>query len=366
MHNVAPLQLAVVVPTFKEIENVREVIARLERVLEGLRWEVIFVDDDSPDGTAEAVFEISRCDPRVRCIRRIGRRGLSSACVEGMLATSAPAIGVMDADLQHDETLLPRMYAALHDEGYQLAIGSRYVEGGSVGTWEKSRVAKSKLATLLSRFSIKADVKDPMSGFFMIDRAALYAAVRHLSGIGFKLLLDILASSPKPLRFKEIEYHFRERQAGESKLDTAVAFELLVQIADKTFGKYIPTRLVIFSIIGGFGVFLHMGVFTATMFLLNQTFIVAKAVAVIAAMTFNYLLNNYLTYRDRRRKRWVLLSGWLSFCLLCSVGALADVGISTYLFEQRDGFRAISALAGIVVGVVWNYAVTSRYTWGKR
>jgi dolichol-phosphate mannosyltransferase len=355
----------VVVPTFNEKGNLRELVDRLDRTLAGIGWEVIFVDDDSPDGTAEFARELGRSDPRIRCLKRIGRRGLSSACVEGMLSTSAPYIAVMDADLQHDETLLPRMLDVLRGEPIDIVVGSRYVEGGGTGSWEESRLRKSRLATRFAQAAIKAPLQDPMSGFFALRAELLDSVVRRLSSIGFKILLDILASSPTPLRVREIPYEFRERTSGESKLDSRVAWDFLMLILDKTVGTLIPVRFLMFMFVGGLGVFVHFAVLTTLFTALETSFLIGQSAATLVAMTFNFALNNVLTYRDMRLRGWRWLWGWMTFVLACSIGGLANVGIANYLFQQQT-FWVLSAAAGILVGVVWNYAVTSLYTWHAR
>jgi len=361
-----PPDLSIVVPTFTEAENVTEVVRRVSLALEGIRWEVIFVDDDSPDGTSNRVREIARQDPRVRCVQRIGRRGLSSACLEGMLASSAPFVAVMDADLQHDERLLRLMFETMKNEDLDIVVGSRYIEGGSIGDWDDSRAFVSRFATKLSRLVLKANLQDPMSGFFMITHSAMLECVKNgVSGIGFKILLDLFASAPKALRYKELPYEFRPRFAGASKLDATVAWEFFMMLLDKILGRVVPVRFIAFSLVGGFGIFVHLAVLTILFRGYVITFVVAQAVAALVAMTSNFALNNLLTYRDRRLRGWKVLRGWLSFAAASSVGALANVGIANYLFE-REQFWLVSAIAGILVGAVWNYAVTAMYTWGSR
>jgi len=361
-------ELSVVVPTFNERANVEELVRRLTIVLEGIHWEAIFVDDDSPDGTAQLVRRLSRENPRVRAVHRVNRRGLSTACVEGMLASSAPFLAVMDADLQHDERILPDMLAAVKEQGLDIAVGSRHVEGGSMGTWSQDRQFVSRVATGLSRLVLKADLRDPMSGFFLLRRELLHEVVYDLSGIGFKILVDIFASAKRPLRFKEIPYSFRTRHAGESKLDGMVAWEYLMMLLDKSLGRYVPIRFIPFAFIGGIGVLVHMAVLWLVFLVMDKGFVIGQTVATLVAMTTNFFMNNLFTYRDRRLRGWDLLRGWFSFTLACSVGAVANVGIATYLFETQsagDIGWALSATAGILVGAVWNYAVTSVYTWNK-
>jgi dolichol-phosphate mannosyltransferase len=359
----APLEVAVVVPTFNERDNVRELIARVERALHGISWEMIFVDDDSPDGTSAEVKAIGAGDSRIRCIKRIGRRGLSSACIEGMLASAAPVFVVMDADLQHDESKIPAMLNALRAQGAELVIASRYTAGGAIDGWDKTRAFMSRVATRLSRVVCRQRISDPMSGFFMITAEALDGCVRRLSGKGFKILLDIVASSPAVLRVAEVPYTFRERLHGESKLDSLVMWDFGMLLAEKTIGRYIPVRFFAFTLVGGAGVLVHMAVLAALR-AAHVGFSNGQAVATVVAMIFNFWLNNLLTYRDRRLRGTRWFTGLLSFMAACGLGAVANVGIASYLFASHAQW-VVAALAGIAVGAVWNYAITQLYTWGQ-
>jgi dolichol-phosphate mannosyltransferase len=361
-----PPALAVIVPTYKEADTVAELARRVAIALEGIAWELIFVDDDSPDGTAERVRDLARQDPRIRLIQRIGRRGLSSACIEGMLATSAPVLAVMDADLQHDEVLLPRMLQTIEDDALDIVVGSRYVPGGGVGDWNERRQSMSRLATRLGQWLVRADLQDPMSGFFMVRASVIQSCVRRLSGVGFKILLDIFSAVERPLRFRELPFEFRQRHAGASKLEQAVLWEYLLMLAQKVIGPVIPLRFIAFSLIGGLGVFVHMAVLWPILTLLGSAaFLLGQTSATLVAMTVNFFLNNLLTYRDMRLRGRQLLWGWFTFVLACSVGALANVGIANYLFREGHSGWFLSALSGILVGAVWNYAVTAVYTWKR-
>lgn len=365
MDNSLPIKLSIVIPTFNETQNVQELLRRIEKTLGVSGWEAIFVDDDSPDRTAEVVRDIARADSRVRCLQRIGRRGLSTAVIEGMLAASAAIIAVMDADLQHDESILPRMIEEIEKNDVDVVVATRYDAGGSTGGWDESRKAISRFATLASRVILRHHVSDPMSGFFMIKRQTLDTVVHNLSGLGFKILLDILVTGKNHLRVSEVPYRFRDRYAGESKLDEMAAWEYGMLLADKTVGRFIPVRFLAFSIIGGLGVFVHMGMLTLMLKVLGLSFMTAQSAATGIAMIFNFALNNILTYRDRRLIGWAWFRGLISFMLTCSVGALANIGIATFLFSNRTQW-IIAAIAGILVGVVWNYAITRLYTWRKK
>lgn len=357
-------ELTVVVPTFNERDNVEEVVRRLDACLKNCRWEVLFVDDDSPDDTARLVHALGQRDSRVRCLRRIGRRGLSTACIEGMLASNAPYLAVIDCDLQHDETLLPRMLSVLREDAVDVVVGSRYLDGGGLGEWSRSRALISRLSARLSRTVVRADVADPMSGFFMIRRGAFEEAARNLSGMGFKILLDILASSPRPLRLKELPYQFRVRQSGDSKLDSQAVWDYGMLLLDKLIGHVLPIRFVAFTLVGALGVLVHLIVQASLLEGFKTSFVTSQAVATMAAMTSNFALNNILTYRDLRLRGWQWLRGWFSFSIACSVGALANVGIATYIFRLETTW-VLAAMAGIIVGAVWNYAVTTVYTWRR-
>lgn len=360
-----PLRLSIVIPTFNERSNIPELLSRLEAALGVTGWEVIFVDDDSPDGTASLVRTVARVDPRVRCLQRIGRRGLSSACIDGMLASAAPAIAIMDADLQHDEAILPKMLSEIELGHADVVVGTRYAGGGSTGNWRNRRAILSRIATAASRGVLSQHVSDPMSGFFILGRPVLDATVRDLSGLGFKILLDILTTVSRPLRVVEVPYQFRERLTGESKLDGLVVWEYGMLLAHKTVGRYLPVRFLAFSIVGGLGVLIHMTTLTVMLKGLHASFAGAQSIATAIAMICNFALNNVLTYRDRRLKGWGWLRGLATFMAACGVGALANIGIATYLFQSRTQW-AVAGLAGVLVSAVWNYAVTQTYTWRGR
>jgi dolichol-phosphate mannosyltransferase len=370
-----PLELAVVLPTFNERNNLETLVDRLDDALAGIAWEAIVVDDNSPDGTAEIARQISLRDPRLRVIQRIGRRGLSSAAIEGMCSTAAPIVAVMDADHQHDPKLLPGMLRAIQSGEYDVAYASRFCEGASTEAWNRpDRVKASGFANKLARKVTGLTLTDPMSGFFMLRAETLRADAHRLSGVGFKILLDILATVETPLRVKEVPLEFAARAEGESKLDRTVVFEFLVGLYDKWLGRIIPTRFALFGTIGAIGVIVHMAVLTAFLGIfggpgmkgqLVGAFEVGQTIAAICAMTFNFFLNNALTYADKRLTGFVpLMRGWAKFALTCSVGLTANVGVSAVLVHY--GIHEYpAALVGVVMASVWNFALSSKFVWGK-
>ena len=360
-----PIELSIVVPTFNEAENLPALVDRVARSLTGLAWEIILVDDDSPDDTSSVARQIARADRRVRIVTRIGRRGLASACIEGILTSPAPYVAVMDADLQHDETRLREMLEMLRAGEADCVVGSRYVHTKVVEGWDVRRVGASRLATRIAQRATGTSLTDPMSGFFMLRHDAVLALVRKLSGVGFKILLDIVLTAPPSFRVRELPYTFQPRKRGDSKFDARAVYDFVYLILDKITGRWVPARFLMFTAVGSIGVFVHLAVVWSLFVLLGVGFVVAQAVATLVAMTTNFLLNNELTFRDRRLRGAGLLRGWVTFALACSVGGVANVGIAAQLFAENRSWW-LSALGGIVVSAVWNYAVTSFYTWGRR
>lgn len=358
-------ELAVIIPTLNEAANVPALLERLEKVLAGIDWEVIFVDDDSPDGTADLVRRISHEKPRVRVLQRIGRRGLSSACMEGMMASAAPYTAVMDADLQHDETLLPLMFETIQREQVDLVVASRNVEGGSKGEWVWYRRWLSEAGRALSHAVCRIRLTDPMSGFFLVERAFLHSAIRNMSGVSFKILVDLLSSSPRPARLVELPYTFRPRLHGESKLDASNLLEYAYLLADKYFGDYVPFRFVLFALMGLLGLLLHLSVLALLYGGGRASFAEAQAAATWLAMTLNFLTNNLVTYRDLRLKGWRILQGLLTFYGACTLGALINVGLAQICYQRGLPWFLAGAI-GIIISSVWNYWMTSLLTWRTR
>jgi len=359
------LQLSVVVPTFNERDNVGALVRKLEATLKGIAWEVIFVDDNSPDGTSQVLREMARQDNRVRCIRRIGRRGLSGACIEGILASSAPYAAVMDADLQHDETQLPKMLSLLLGGAADLVVGSRYIEGGSAASFDRQRAGASAFATEIAKRVLGVRIADPMSGFFMIRRDRFEALAPQLSTQGFKILLDVVATARGELKAIEIPYSFGARLHGESKLDSMVALDFLGLVLAKLTNDIISLRFLLFAMVGSIGLGVHLATLFVLHSLIQLPFAEAQAAGALVAMTSNFVLNNFLTYRDQRLKGFAVLRGLLLFYLVCSVGLLANVGVAFSVYDQEPVWW-LAGTAGALMGVVWNYAMSGLFVWRKK
>ena len=360
-------ELSVVVPCYNERANVVPLIRKLDAALAGIAWEVIFVDDNSPDGTAAEVRRAAGADPRVRCIRRIGRRGLASAVIEGALSSSAGFIAVMDGDLQHDESRLPDMLAALRTGEVDLAVGSRHVAGGdNAGLASRWRHALSDGGIRLAQAFLPVRLGDPMSGFFMLGRETFEALAPHLTGQGFKILLDLVMSAPAPLRVREIACQFHPRLAGESKLDVLVLVQFAGLLLDKVFDGLVPLRFLSFCFVGLLGVLVHLGVLTLARLTGDFGFATSQIAATVVAMVFNFQLNNQITYRDQRLRGPRLWRGLLLFMLVCGIGAVANVGIARTIYESHANWWTLAGATGAIIGVVWNYAVSATLVWRGR
>jgi dolichol-phosphate mannosyltransferase len=360
-----PPQLAVIVPSYNERDNVELLYEKVALALGSTPWEMIVVDDNSPDGTADVVNELSRVYANIRCLQRFGRRGLASACVEGMAVTSAPYVAVIDADLQHDEAILPQMLAEALG-GADLVVGSRFVEGGSAGDGlSQTRLSGSNLANRLAGMIAGQAVSDPMSGFFLIRRDAALAAAPKLASDGFKILIDLIVTSArmgKPLKIVEVPYTFRPRHAGESKMNPLIVIQYLGLWVSKMTGGALPPSFLLFGLVGGTGVVVHLaalGLFTS---LFGQGFVVSQIAATLIAMAWNFVLNNNLTYADRKLKGTRLVTGFLSFCAICALGGIANISVANAIY-QWDHQTFVAGLAGAIMSSVFNYAVTRAFTW---
>jgi len=356
-------ELCVVVPTFNERGNIDELVARIGAALIGVQWEMIVVDDDSPDGTAEHVHALHRRDPRIRVIRRIGRRGLSSACLEGMLASSARHFAVIDADLQHDPALLPDMLEALRAGEVDLVCASRHIEGGSVGDWSQHRTMSSRLASWAARAVTAVELSDPMSGYFAVRRDIIDRVAPRLSGIGFKIMLDIVLSAGADLRLREIPLTFGFRAHGESKLSPRAIWDYCMMLIDHRIGGRMPLALLSYSVIGAIALAVHMLCLWLFGDLYGLNLVTAQGIAAITACIATYAIREALSYQRRGSWRWYL--GLLPFLASCALGLAGSVLLAAWLTRQGADWFAAGA-GGALVGLWWNYGAADRHGWSAR
>jgi dolichol-phosphate mannosyltransferase len=337
----------------------------LRKVLAGCDWEVLFVDDNSPDATYAVARRIGEIDSRVRCIRRVGRRGLAGACLEGMLASQARYVAVIDGDLQHDATLLAAMLERLRTGRIDLAVASRYLDGGSAaGLASAYRARISRAANALVQRLLGVALSDPMSGYFMMRRDAFEALVPQLSSQGFKILLDIVATARGTLRIVELPTTFHARQHGESKLDSKIALDFAALVTAKLTNDAVSPRFLLFCLVGLTGLVVHLGILW-TLQPPTLRFGTAQTIATVGAIAWNYVLNNFFTYRDQRLAGRRFVAGLIEFEVICAIGAISNIGIATWMYDT-DTRWWLAGLCGAVIGTVWNFVVSAAFVWRQR
>ena len=359
--------LSIVVPTYQESTNIPILFERIKVALAGLPWEMIVVDDDSPDGTSTVAFALAAKDRRLRCLRRVNRSGLAGAVIEGWMSSSADFVAVIDGDLQHDESILPEMHRALARGEADLAIGTRVrePEGGSLSP---ARQALSDVGAWFSRRIAGAAVNDPMSGFFMIRREIISRFAPRLSPDGFKILVDVILSAGGDLKIVEVPYRFRKRNAGESKLTPLVGIDFLGLVVHHATAGALPIRFVLFATIGAGGLIVHIVTLSAVLHWFGAlTFDSGQLIATVVAMASNFILNNEITYSSYRYRGPGLIEGFAGFALGCSVGAIANIDVASWLYSANETWW-VAGLAGALLSVVWNYAVSTNLIWrpGRR
>jgi dolichol-phosphate mannosyltransferase len=354
-------ELSVVIPAYGERDNVLPMLSALERALPQCDWEAIFVVDDAFDGTEDLVRERAQRDPRVRCLHRIGRRGLASACIEGMLASSAPYLAVIDADLQHDETLVPQLLETAKREDADVVVASRYMEGGSTGDLAADRVRISRLASALSQLVCKG-LTDPMSGFFLVRRSFLERVVRRGTGAASRSCSTWWRR--RAARCGLLAAHCSAAPTGESKLGARVIAEFFMLILYHLTGRLLPARFFLFAAVGVTGVAVHLAVLTAAFHATGGNFLTSQALATWAAMTSNFFLNNAFTYADQRLRGAAVWRGLLSFYIACGLGALINLAVAEWLYLQSVAYW-IAGVAGALIAAMWNFFTTASVTWGR-
>ena len=355
--------LTIVVPTFNERGNIRPLLEALDRNLSAGDWKVIFVDDDSPDKTAGEVQICQSTYSNVELISRVGRRGLSSACIEGFIAATTPFIAVIDADLQHDESVLMEMLRLLREGKAEMVVGTRFKGVGSTGAGlPPLRKFISQSAALLTRLFFRVAMSDPMSGFFMMKREVFDQVSNKLSAVGFKIMMDLVINHRGKLSVMEVPYTMRARHEGESKLDWAVAFEYVAMLVSLRLNKLVSPAFVTFSAVGSAGLLVHAAVLYFIAQDQRDTFLVSQSVATLVAMTTNFFLNNEVTFRRKRLRGRAILPGLLSFYVACSLGAVINLAISQLLYSA-GAFYMVAGISAALIAAVWNYLTTSKSVW---
>lgn len=364
--NTGPLRLSIVLPTYNERGNIEALLNQLLGLRDRYDLELLVVDDDSADGTAELVRELAHRHPEIRLIRRVGRAGLASAIKEGLLDATGDLAVVMDSDGQHEPSAVLRALDTLQREGMDLVVGSRFHSDASIQGLSGRREKGSTWANAAARFSLARayrQLSDPMSGFFAVRLDAVLPVVRAVDVNGFKFLYELLAVCRGRLRVDEVPLTFQPRTYGESKLDLAIFWDFLISLLHSLCLRLLPRRAISFGLVGGSGVVVQLAITQLLMTGAHLGFEQALPFAVVGAASSNYLINNALTFRFQRLNGLPLLRGLLKFLLVASLPALANVGLASAFYSSVAHNTFWAQLAGILVVFVWNYAASSRFVW---
>jgi dolichol-phosphate mannosyltransferase len=354
--------VSVVVPTYNEAGNIAMIYDGLAQALAGRAWELVVVDDDSPDGTADAVRALGQRHDNVRCIQRVQERGLCSAVHWGVQAAHGEVIVVMDGDLQHEPALIPKMLEALQT-GHDIVSGSRFLAGAAEKGLSDRRRRLSDWGNRLTNRFLGTALSDPLTGFFATPRRLFLDSIPLMQADGFKVFFDLLYHNRK-VTVRELPFDFQRRRHGQSKLELYVLWLLVCDIASKLSRGMLPPRLISFVGVGLIGSIFHFAILYASMDL-GAVFWVAQTIATVVAMVFNFTINNVLTYSDDRLRGGAFYKGLLLYSLIASVGIVANVSTAQITYISLKGHTFIAATTGLVIDVIWRFVVSNRLIWGR-
>tara|TARA_Y100001933_G_C18902533_1_gene523149 strand:- start:9 stop:1103 length:1095 start_codon:yes stop_codon:yes gene_type:complete len=360
--------ISVVLPTHNEEKNIIPIIQEIIERNNKFEIEIIVVDDNSIDNTENLIRNFSKKNREVRLISRIDRFGLSSAIKEGCLSARGDIIAVMDSDGQHEVKSLINAIDFLNTNSNDLILGSRFLGKSSIEGLSKKRENSSTTANNIARLSLPRNYKtltDYLSGFFVFKRDACIQYIKKIDVNGFKFLYELLAISKGRLNVIEIPLNFKPRKSGNSKLDIAVVWDFNISIIHSLLRRLIPRRAISFGLVGLTGVFVQLIVLYLLIWLTKFSFINILPFAVISAACSNFLINNSLTFRNKRLYGIALWIGLIKFLLVSSLPVIANIGLASsfYLFVSSNTF--LSQIAGILVVFIWNYAASSKLVWNN-
>jgi len=356
--------LTVVLPAYKERQNIEYVIGQLTLADASHQIaRVIYVDDDSPDDSAEYIKRLPTGSIPVDCIHRIGRQGLSSAVVEGVMLADTKYVAVMDADGQHKASDLMAMLDLLIRQNLDCVVGSRFKTNKVIDSHVGMRHWISQRGNQLSNFVLKRELTDPLTGFFVFKRSLFLEVVREMRPTGFKILIEFLYRLRNhQIRLEEYAIAFATRYDGESKLDSKVILDFADQILGFATKGFLPDKFLGFILVGMSGLAVHFVTLYLFLFQFNLSFNPAQSIATLMAMTSNFSMNNAFTFRRNRLTGLQWLKGLFYFILVCSVGAFANVGAAAFMNNHGQVWW-LSAMLGVIVGTVFNFSMARFFVW---
>lgn len=357
--------VSLIIPTFNELANVRPLLEILEAPLQAFDWEVIIVDDNSPDGTADEVRKLALTHPNLRVVQRMRDHGLSKSVIDGVQAAMNDIVIVMDGDLQHDARTIPKLVEAVASGRADIVIASRFKNADSPeGLSGQFRLQLSRAGNRLINWLMQRDLTDPLTGFFAARRDLFLKSLLNIEGSGYKILFDLLYCSPRA-KVEEIGFDFAARQHGQSKLSPAIAWQFGMQIAERVSHGWLPYRFSSFLAIGAIGLVLHVLVFWG-LGTLGADLVQAQIGATLCASLLNYTLHNFLTYYDVRKRGWSFLFYFMAYLAISSLGILANISVAMAAFHMVKGGTGIGVLAGYIIDIVWKYALANTFVWRQK
>ncbi len=360
--------ISIVIPTFNEVENIIPLLKKLTLIVNNFEYEIIVVDDDSPDGTSNAVNKYMQFNKKIKLITRIGRSGLSSAIKEGLIFAQGKYLLVLDGDGQHHPSFILNMLEAIKKDKSDIVIGSRFLNTSKLEGLSNERSLGSKIANKMARISLHKNyskLTDYLSGCFCVEKEITKKFIRKIEVNGFKFLYELLSLSKGELAVNEVPLIFKERRFGNSKLDIAIVWDFLISIIHNLTLRILPRRAISFGLVGISGVFVQLFITSFLVEIFRIDFYNALPFAVIFAATSNFLINNQVTFRSDRLKDLALLIGLLKFLIVASLPIIANVGITTAFYKYITADTLIAQIAGIGIVYAWNYLASSSFVWKK-
>ena len=361
------IRVTFVLPTFNEKKNVKVIIDSINSLSHDFDCEIIVVDDNSPDGTGDVVKGLTYTYANLRIISRYGRRGLASAIKDGILSATGQFVVIMDVDGQHDtEIAIEMINRLLHSNSLDLVVGSRFSEGSQILGLGTKRSLGSKLANTFSRLSLNYKYRhlhDYMSGFFTLRYSSVSPYCKLIDIDGFKFLYELLSVSKGKLLIEEVPFRFMNRLDGSSKLDLAIVWDFIVSLIHSFFFRVLPRRMIAFGLVGCTGVLVQLLTSEALASLTMGSFAHTTTIAVCLAATWNYAVNNQITFASSRLKGLDFTVGLFKFMAVSSLPIAANIGIATYFHQSLFASPVLAQFAGIAVSYLWNYMASSKVVW---
>ena len=358
--------ISIIIPTFNEIQNIIPLVQKIKVSLNSkINWEIIFVDDNSPDKTYEKIKSLKKDYSNIKVIKRLNERGLAGAVLTGLNSCSYEQIIIMDADLQHDPIFILKLLNKMYQNEASIVVASRFIKDSKSNNFHILREIGSK--TMIKVFNLFSSIKlyDPMSGFFIIKKDLFLKISKNLSSDGYKILADIILNIPKNVKVSQIPIDFKQRHAGESKMNLKVLWDLLLVIIHSFLKKYVPREYLSYIGVGMIGLSFHVMSLYLLYKIIDISFLISHLIATLIAIFVNYTLNNILTFYNNNLMGIKWLLGLINYYIFCSYGIFISFAIAKTLIGFNFNWF-IAGLVGAFTASVWNFSMSKFIIWHKK